>query len=89
LNTSKATKTIKQRLDYHPHMAAWLAATQTLFNQVAAFYFEVIQAYPGILDLNDQEALFALEKLTHAAKAHPNPLIAGNDPGPWNRFYST
>jgi hypothetical protein len=71
----KVTKTIKQRLDYQLNMAAWFEATKTLFNQVVAFYFDVIQAHPGILDLNDHEALIALEKLTHATKVHPNPLM--------------
>ncbi|HEY3993415.1 MAG TPA: transposase [Ktedonobacteraceae bacterium] len=69
----KATKTIKQRLEYRPSIAAWFETTQTLFNQIAEFYFEVIQAHPGILDLNDLEALAALEQLTHATKAHCHP----------------
>jgi putative transposase len=35
---AKATITIKQSLQYQPQHGAWFAATQHLFNQVAAFY---------------------------------------------------
>jgi hypothetical protein len=38
---AKATTTIRQGLQYQPHHAEWFAATATLFNRVAAFYFEV------------------------------------------------
>ena len=44
---AKATTTLRQVLNYHPHHTAWFAATQVLFNQVAAFYFEVITAHEG------------------------------------------
>ena len=44
---AKATKTIQQALTYRSVHAAWFAATQTLFNQVAAFYFEVIKLWTG------------------------------------------
>ncbi len=70
----KATTTIRQSLQYQPHQADWFAATQRLFNQVAAFYFQVIQAHEGVLDLPNNEALTALEKLTHATKKHPTPV---------------
>src|SRR5438094_444964 len=72
---AKATTTIRQSLHYQPHQADWLAATQVLFNQVAAFYFEVIAAHEGVLDLSNNEALSALEKLTHATKKNPNPVM--------------
>jgi hypothetical protein len=39
---AKATTTIRQMLTYRAEHAAWFAANQTLFNQVVAFYFEVI-----------------------------------------------
>ena len=39
MSVAKATITIRQVLTYQPHHAAWFAATQALFNQVAAFYF--------------------------------------------------
>src|SRR2546423_15235748 len=58
--TAKSIMTIKQVLRYQPHQAAWFAATQALFNQVVAFYFEVIQAHEGVLALSNQEALTAL-----------------------------
>jgi len=85
-----ATTTIRQVLHYHPHHSAWFAATQDLFNQVAAFYFEVITAYDGVLDLSNKEALTALETLTHATKAHPTPVmplaeIAENVPAMFRR----
>ena len=46
---AKATTTIRQGMDYQPEHAAWFAANQVLFNQVAAFYFEVIQAHENAL----------------------------------------
>ena len=72
---AKATTTIKQVLNYQPQHAAWFAANQTLFNQVAAFYFEVIQAHEKVLDLKNKEALTALECLTHATNKNPNPVM--------------
>jgi len=72
---AKATTTLRQVLTYQPHHAAWFAATQDLFNRVAAFYFEVINAHEGVLDLSNQEALTALEMLTHATKEHPTPVM--------------
>ncbi len=72
---AKATTTIKQVLNYEPVHAAWFAANATLFNQVAAFYFEVIQAHTGVLDLPTKEALTALEKLTHTTDRNPHPVM--------------
>jgi putative transposase len=72
---AKATKTIQQPLGYRPEHAAWFAATKVLFNQVAAFYFDVIQAHPGVLDLDTKSAVTALESLTHATEAHPHPVM--------------
>jgi putative transposase len=72
---AKAITTLRQVLNYHPHHAAWFAATQALFNQVAAFYFEVISAHEGVLDLSTKEALTALETLTHATKENPTPVM--------------
>jgi hypothetical protein len=71
---AKATKTIKQVLNYQPHHATWFAATQDLFNRVATFYFEVITAHEKVLDLSNKEALSALEMLTHATKKNPTPV---------------
>ena len=72
---AKATTTLRQSLNYQPQHAEWFAASQALFNRVVAFYFEVIQAHEGLLDLTNKEALTALEKLTHATEKHPSPLM--------------
>ncbi|HEY4387928.1 MAG TPA: transposase, partial [Ktedonobacteraceae bacterium] len=56
--------------------AAWFMATQKLFNQVASFYFEVIQAHDQVLTLSSQKALNALETLTHATEENPNPVMS-------------
>jgi ATP-dependent exoDNAse (exonuclease V) alpha subunit len=72
---AKATITIRQRLQYEESQADWFAATQALFNRVAAFYFEAIVAHEGILDLSNKEALTALEKLTHATVRNPHPMM--------------
>jgi putative transposase len=87
---AKATTTIRQRLQYQPQHAAWFARTQDLFNRVAAFYFEVIQAHQGVLTLPNKEALSALEILTHATQDHPTPVmplsaIAENVPAMFRR----
>jgi hypothetical protein len=76
---SKATKTIQQPLGYQPEHAIWFAATKVLFNQVAAFYFDVIQAHPGVLDLDTKAAQAALERLTRATKEHPHPVMQLTD----------
>src|SRR5260370_11663699 len=76
---AKATTTIRQSLHYQPHQTAWFAATQALFNRVAAFYFEVIQAHEGVLDLSNNEALTALEKLTHTTYRNPHPIMPLED----------
>ena len=72
---AKSTTTIRQVLSYQPHQAAWFAATQALFNQVVAFYFEVIQAHEKLLDLNNKDALTTLEMLTHTTQKNPSPVM--------------
>src|SRR5437899_2568618 len=62
-------------LNYQPEHGAWFAANAVLFNHVAAFYFEVIQAHTGVLDLPAKEALTALEKLTHTTEQNPYPVM--------------
>jgi hypothetical protein len=52
----KASKTIKQTMQYPLQYADWFSATQMLFNHVAAFYFEVIQAHALVLSLSSQKA---------------------------------
>src|SRR5215469_12909856 len=53
----------------------WFSAHQALFNRVVAFYFDVIQAHELVLELSSKEALTALEKLTHATKRNPHPIM--------------
>jgi IS605 OrfB family transposase len=72
---AKATTTIKQVLNLQAEHGAWFAANQTLFNRVAAFYFEVIQTYENVLDLSNKDALTALEKLTHTTQSNPTPVM--------------
>lgn len=72
---AKATRTIKQTMHYPPQYAAWFATTQAVFNQVAAFYFDVITAHEKVLSLSSHNALNALEMLTHATKQNTNPVM--------------
>ena len=72
---AKATITIRQGLQYQPHQASWFAATAALFNRVAAFYFEAIQAHEQVLELSSKEALTALEQLTHRTRVNPHPVM--------------
>ena len=72
---AKATKTIRQALNYQPDHAAWFAANQDLFNRVVAFYFGVINAHEKLMDLSNKEALSALEKLTHQTTDNPDPIM--------------
>ena len=51
---AKAMKTIRESVHYPPQYAEYFAANQSLFNRVVAFYFEVIQAHEGVLDLHHQ-----------------------------------
>src|SRR5438067_13801048 len=81
MSVAKATTTLRQVLNYQPHHAAYFAATQALFNQVAAFYFQVIQAHENVLDLSNKDALTALEKLTHTTKKNPTPAMPLEDVG--------
>jgi len=62
-------------LNYQAEYCAWFAANQALFNRVASFYFEVIQAHEKVLDLSNKEALTVLEKLTHTTETHPHPVM--------------
>jgi putative transposase len=54
---AKAMQTIRESLNYPPPFAEYFAANHVLFNRVVAFYFEVIQAHEGVLDLTAKEAL--------------------------------
>ena len=53
-----------------------MAANHALFNRVMQFYFDVIQAHTGVLDLGNMDALRALEQLTHATESRPNPVMS-------------
>ena len=79
---AKATKTIRQALQYPPQSAHSFAEHQALYNRVVAFYFEVIQAHKGILSLKNKEALTALEKRTHATEKGPHPILPLSDIAP-------
>jgi len=79
---AKATATIREALCYPPQYALYFAENAVLFNRVGAFYFSCIQAHEGILSLSNQQALTALEKLTHATEANPNPVMPLRDLAP-------
>jgi IS605 OrfB family transposase len=72
---AQATKTLRQPLELRPGITEWFATTQALFNQVAAFYWQVLDAHPGVLDLPAKDALTALERLTHATAYLPYPAM--------------
>jgi len=65
------TKTIVQNLEYR--FPEWFKLTEQLFNEVAAFYFGIIQDHELILELTNKEALTELERLTHKTKDNPLP----------------
>ena len=70
-----ATKTIRQKLEYRDGISHYFETTQVLFNRVAAFYFGVIEAHPGILSLPPTQALTKLEQLTHVTATNVNPVM--------------
>lgn len=70
---SDAQKTVRQLLLYRPGISEWFETTEQLFNQVAAFYFSVIQTHELVLDLGNLDAQRVLEKLTHRTARNPNP----------------
>jgi putative transposase len=78
---AKATTTIRQVLNYQDDHAAWFAENAAMFNRVASFYFDAIQAHIKILDLPNKEALTALEKLTHTTKKNLFPIMPLSEMG--------
>src|SRR5689334_21691770 len=72
---AKATTTIRQMLNYLPNVQSYFAESKALFNKFAAFYFDVIQAHAGVLDLSNMDALRALEQLTHTTELNPHPAM--------------
>jgi putative transposase len=75
VSMGSATTTIRQILHHKPEYRAWFAANQNLFNQVACFYFSVIQAHELVLELGNQEAMGVLEQLTHTTKKNLHPVM--------------
>jgi putative transposase len=71
---AKATRTQRDDVISRPGLATWQAETKALYNRVIAFYFELYQAHPLLLDLDQKEALSQAEKLTHRTQKNPNPL---------------
>lgn len=76
---AQATKTVRQPLGYRPGASEWFATTQALFNAVAAFYWQVLDAHPAVLDLPSKDVLTTLERLTHATADHPQPAMPLSD----------
>lgn len=71
----KPQKTQRNRLEYRPRISPWFVTTQTLFNELMAFYFEVIQAHELPLQLGNEDVLRAIEKLTHETQHNPDPVM--------------
>ncbi|GLV55472.1 hypothetical protein KDH_23160 [Dictyobacter sp. S3.2.2.5] len=76
---AQATTTIRHIMSYQPHHGDWFASNQALFNQIASFYFAVIQAHIMVLDHPKKEALTILETLTHTTQRNPNPAMPLSD----------
>lgn len=75
MKPAQATKTLRQPLEQRPGISEWFATTQALFNRVAAFYWQVLDAHPAVLDLPAKDTLTALERLTHATASNPHPVM--------------
>nr|MBA3531909.1 transposase [Ardenticatenales bacterium] len=71
---AQAVKTHQNKIENRPGLIEWYEATKALYNQVVSFYFGLHQAHPGLLGLNQKEALSQAEKLTHRTKENPTPL---------------
>ena len=54
---AKAITTIKRVLNYPTDHEMWFAVNQALFNQIAAFYLEMMQTQEKFLDFSNKEAL--------------------------------
>ncbi len=72
---AKATTTIRQMVNSRSDAQSYFAANQALFNRVASFYFDVIQAHVRVLDLSNKDAEHALERLTHKTDRNPHPVM--------------
>ncbi|MBA3532719.1 MAG: transposase [Ardenticatenales bacterium] len=71
---AQAVKTHRSEIENRPGLVGWYDATRVLYNQVVMFYFDLYQAHPGLLGLNQKDALTQAEKLTHRTKENPTPL---------------
>jgi hypothetical protein len=82
----KATVTIRQMINTESRVQVYFAANQALFNQVASFYFDVIQAHIKILDLSNDVWQISLQtrqflRLLAALSSHTKaPLDDSNRP---------
>jgi hypothetical protein len=75
MSHSHATKTLRQPLEHRPGVCPWFTTTRSLFNQVAAFYWQVLDAHPAVLGLPGKESLTTLERLTHTTADNPHPVM--------------
>jgi hypothetical protein len=75
MSQAQATKTLRQPLEHRPGVSMWFTTTKTLFNQVAAFYWQVLDAHPAVLELPSKDALTTLERLTHTTANNPHPVM--------------
>jgi putative transposase len=90
LKRATAQKTIRQKIVKREGISEWFQTTHELFNRLVAFYFDVIQAHSLVLNLSNQKALTALEKLTHQTAKNPHPVmpladVCGNVPTMFRR----
>jgi L-amino acid N-acyltransferase YncA len=99
MSQAQATKTLRQPLEHRPDVSLWFTTTKSLFNQVAAFYWQVLNAHPAMLDLPAKETHTRLEQLTHTLRSpldvqtwfdgiHPI-IVVEADPGDVIAFAST
>jgi putative transposase len=79
MSQAHATKTLRQPLEHRPGVSEWFGTTQTLFNQVAAFYWQVLDAHPTVLELPAKDALSTLERLTHTTISNSSPVMPLSD----------
>ena len=79
---AKATKTIREALQYPAQYAHYFAENAALFNRVVAFYFAVIQAHEGILALNNKAATQGAIRSQTEQKGQEEAAISGAATGP-------
>jgi hypothetical protein len=71
---AKAAKTHRNPIVFRPGLDAWFSQTRALYNRVVAFYFELYEVHPLLLDLSAKEALTKAEQLTHTTARNPHPI---------------